>query len=205
MKRSIATSAAIVMLAAGGFGQNYTIAIDGKETPIDLAKPTPVKLADGRTVTLVLKQKEVVRFTSDAFSFEHKSIFSPSRTKLDENAYQTMMASPQGTVVMIQEYGSINPAPLIDMLLKELTKEEVKYGYKYAESPARQTLSDGTVLTGKKAVTTYRDDEWTRSVLCYGGKDEGILVVTAVEKGNWKQDGDIIDRFWKTFKILKPK
>ena len=68
----------------------------------------------------------MITFKSENFSFEHPIRLSPSRTDLGGGVFQTMMASPLGTMVMIQEYTAINPSGLIDMMLNELTKEEAQ-------------------------------------------------------------------------------
>lgn len=195
---------AIMMLSAVcgyAFAANYTLTIDGKDYEIDLGKQQVIKLADGRTLQITLNKKAIVTFKGDHFAFDHPSRFSPSRTDLGDGIHQTMMASPVGTLVMIQEYTSLDPSGLVDMVLNELTKEEAQYGYKITKRETSKTLSDGTRLTGKMAVSTYKDTEYTRHVLCYRARDAGLLIVTQFEKSCPREEREIIDVFWKTLEV----
>ena len=109
--------------------------------------------------------------------------------------------SATGTVVMVQEYTTLDPSGLVDMMLTELTKEEVQYGYKITTSQVTKTLADGTQVTGKRAVSTYKGTEYIRHVLCYRVRDAGLLLITQFEKGSPSEEKQIIDEFWRTLKV----
>ena len=189
------------MLCGDAFAANYTLTIDGKGYDIDIGKQQVVKLADGRTLLITLNKKAIISFKSDNFSFDHPSIFSPSRTDLSNGIHQTMMASPLGTLVMVQEYTTMDPSGLVDMMLNELTKEEAQYGYKITKRLAAKTLTDGTKLAGKMAISAYKGTEYIRQVLCYQARDAGLLIVTQFEKANSLEERQIIDVFWSTLKV----
>jgi len=105
-----------------------------------------------------------------------------------------------GTGLMVQEYMSMNPKYFVDMLLNEITKEEVEYGYKYSEKTVMKKVGDIT-FKGKQAVTTFPGAEWTRSVLSYGGRDRGILISTFIEKDNYETEKDLIEHFWRSMEL----
>jgi hypothetical protein len=180
---------------------DYTLTVDGTGFDIDLGKPRDAKLPDGRSFRVRAAKKPIITFRADAFCFDHPSRLSPSRTGLGEGIFQTVMSSPLGTLVMVQEYTSLDPSGIVDVMLNELLKEELHYGYKITRSEATQALADGTVLTGRKAVSTYKDTEYTRHVLAYSGKDAGILVITMIEKAAPPEDAQILEVFWKTLKV----
>ena len=189
------------MMSGHALAGNYVLTIDGEEFEIDIGRAEVLRLADGRTLRVALDKKALVAFRVDNFSFDHSSVLSPSRTDLGDGVHQTMLASPRGTIIMIQEYASFDPSGLVDMMLNELTKEEVEYGYKIRKGDAVKTLEDGTQLTGKTAISSYKDDEYTRYVLAYRARDAGLLIVTQFEKESPPEDAQMIELFWKTLKI----
>lgn len=195
----------IVVVACLTCGQanagDYVLTIDGKPYEVDLGEKATIKLPDGRTLGVTLDKKVIVSFKSENFSFEHPSRLAPSRTDLGDGIFQTMMTSPLGTMVMLQEYTTLNPAPLVDVMLNELTKEEADYGYKITKSPSTRKLANGAQLKGKVAVSAYKDDEYTRHVLAYEARDAGVLIITQVEKDASQEDLAMVETFWKSLAI----
>ncbi len=182
--------------------EDYVITINGISKEIGLDKETTLILPDGTSLNLTLHQKEYLLFTGDFFSFEHKNEYKPNRNDLGDGVFQTMIATPLGTGILVQEYMQMNPTHLVDLMLNELTKEEVDYGYKYSEEKVSKKVGDVTFI-GKQAVTTYPGEEWTRSVLAYGWKDKGILIITFIEKDNYKNERELIEHLWESFKIVE--
>lgn len=208
MKR-ISLSSLPLLLACGlsfslpftGLAGNYIITIDGKEVEVDEDKESTLTLENGQKVKVLLKKKDILSYATDTFSFDHSKHYNPARTDLGANVFQSMLVTPIGTAVMIQEYKTLNPANLIDMMVDELTKEEVNYGYKLTESPETMTLSDGTVLKGKKVVTTHDEGAYTRYILAASGKGKGNLFITQIERDNEETESEVIDLFWKSLKV----
>jgi hypothetical protein len=201
MRKVLVAIVAGVSLSSVVLGGNYILTVDGKRYEIDLDAPVRVSLQDGRSVNVELEKKKVATFKTGAFSFDHPSHLAPARTDLGDGVHQTMMTTPSGTVVMIQEYDGMNPSGLVDFMLTELLKEEVQYGYKITKSDARKKLADGRTVTGKRAVSTYRADQWDRYVLCYGARDAGVMIITMFEKASPREDQAMLDLFWKTVSV----
>ena len=130
----------------------------------------------------------------------HRKTLNPVKTDLGEGVSQTMLMSAKGTGVLIQEYQNVSPQSLVDLMINELTKEEVEYGYKKTEEKVEKKI-DGKVLSGKRAETAYGEDHWVREVYVLGGKDCGVLVVTVIEKNSSGEEQFIIDEFWEKLKI----
>ena len=200
------TELAFLAVAAGLIcGQasagDYVLTIDGTQYELDLGRQATIKLPDGRTLGVTLDKKVIVSFKSEHFSFEHPSQFAPSQTDLGDGISQTMMASALGTVVIVQEYTTMNPSGLIDVVLNELTKEEVQYGYELSKSPSARKLASGAQLKGKVAVSKYKGEEYTRHVLGYESRDAGLLIITQVEKHAPPEDLAMLETFWKSLQI----
>lgn len=196
----------IAVLAVGVFasvalGGNYILTIDGKSYDIDLGARATVTLLDGRKVQVELKKKDVAVFKTANFSFSHPGHVTPARTDLGDGVSQTMVATPTGTLVMVQEYSGMNPSGLVDLMLTELTKEEAQYGYDITKTPVTKKLADGRTATGKRAVSKYRTNEYERYVVCCGVRDAGIVIITQVEKAAPREDVAMIDLFWKTMSV----
>jgi len=202
-KTALITLFILVAVLPAVDAEDYILTINGTTQEIGLDKATDLTLKDGTSLNITLKQKEFLRFTGDLFSFEHKNEFKPNRNDLGDGIFQTMIITPIGTGIIIQEYLNLDPSSLVDMMLKELTKEEIKYGYEYSEKAVEQKVGDIT-FTGKQAITKYRDDEWTRSVLTHNGKDKGVLIVTFIEKENYTTENNLIDHLWKSI-VVKMK
>lgn len=201
MKKVIFTFSLLIFLNAVSFaGENYQIDINGHTYDIGLDKEKNLTLPDGMRLKVKLSLKEYVEFQSESFSFSHKSIYKPNRGDIGSGLYQTMITTPLGTAILIQEYTNMDPSPLVDMMIKELTKEEVKYGYKLAEREVVKIVGR-TKLSGKEAITKYKDEGWTRVVLAYGKKDAGLLIVTMIEQDNVEKEKHLIDHFWETLRI----
>ena len=111
------------------------------------------------------------------------------------------MASPVGTLVMVQEYTTLDPSGLVNLMVGELTKEEIKYGYKIVKKDVSRKLSSGARLKGKLVTSTYRAKVIVRQVLTFKAKDAGVLLVTQIEKTSPVAEKKIIDAFYKTLKI----
>ena len=62
--------------------EDYVITINGSVRELDLDKETSLILPDGTSLKMTLHRKEVLRFTGDLFSFEHRSKYQPSRSDL---------------------------------------------------------------------------------------------------------------------------
>lgn len=195
----------IIVLSTLVFGTaqagNFLLTIDGNKYEVEVGKQTTVELSNGKKVEVILDKKAIVSFTAESFTFEHPGNVTPSRADLGDGIHQTMLATPHGSLILIQEYAGMDPSGLVDMMINELTKEEKKYGYKIINKPEKIKLSSGKTFVGKKSVAKYRNDQTNRQVLTYSIRDAGILIVTQIDKDAPSNDIAMIDEFWKTLKL----
>lgn len=155
--RVMTLACAVLLLLSGGLAhaaEDYNIVIDGNAYDIGLDQEKTLTLPNGASLTIRISLKDYIEFESDFFAFTHKSVYKPSKTDLGDGIYQTIVTTPLGTLILIQEYAAMDPTALVDLMLRELTKEEVEYGFAYQERPVDRMAGD-TVLRGKEAVTTY--------------------------------------------------
>lgn len=180
---------------------NYEIVIQGKKYSISLGKEYEINLESGETIRLTVNKKAIVAYEDGFIAFQHKRDLTISTTDLGDGVSQTVTATALGTMVLVQEYSNLNPSSVVDLMVQELTKEEIDYGYELQKEEYIKTLRDGTRLSGKKAILKYKDEETNYTVLAFGKRDSGILVVTKIDKENIEADQQIIDMFWDSLQI----
>lgn len=193
-------AAGLLFATSVAWSQDYELTIDGTKTELSLDAPLEITLADGTKVNVLLHQKEELTFSGQLFSFQHSSKQRPTKSTLGPGLDQTLFVSPMGTGIIIQEYQSLNPSGLVDLMTREVTKDEVKAGYEYQEEAVQRTVGE-TQLTGKKVITTQGESQWEREVLVIGSGDRGVLVVTFIEKGQFETERPILNHFWESLKL----
>lgn len=189
------------LLGAPAIAGNYQLIIDGTAYEVDAGAEQAISLPDGRQLKVRLDVKDVLTFRGDSFSFEHPGSVTPQRKPLSDGVTQTIMVTANGATVIVQDYSSIDPSMLVDLMMSELLKEETDYGYKIATAVTTKRLADGRTMTGKTAVSSYKTTEYTRTVHALKGRDSGLLVVSIAEKSNPPEDFALIDLFWRTLAV----
>lgn len=201
MKRLLSIACLLSLLALPAAGGNYLLTIDGKQYELDLDEEQAVQLPGGKSLTVVLAKKDVGTFKTEKFSFDHPSSLEPARTKLQEGLHQTMASTPLGTVVMVQEYDTLDPTSLVEMMVGVMTDDEAKLGRKVERSDAERKLSDGTLLKGRRATYSGEDDQMEVEVFAHGDGSTGVLIITQIDRTNPAEEAQLQDRFWQTLKL----
>jgi len=199
MKKLLASVLALGLISVPALAGNYVLTIDGKSQDIDLGQASAITLENGQTLELLLSKKDILNFKTNNFSFDYPSEFTPARTNLGDGIYQTMLATPMGSLILVQEYENMDPSSMIDMMVHELTKEEVQYGYKIDKTEEAKSVN-GNTFKGQKAVATYKDEQNIRYVMTYSARDAGLLVVTMLDKTAPEKDIKMVEDFWSSLK-----
>lgn len=131
IRKFIAVTLVIVLayaswVFAGEEYKNYQLTIDGKTYELNLNEEIQVIDKSGKSVTIGLQAKPYTEYSDQFISFHHKSGLSVSSQDLGDGIQQLMSATATGALIIIQEYSSIDPSPLVTMMLKEVTKESVE-------------------------------------------------------------------------------
>ncbi|GGE19484.1 hypothetical protein [Psychroflexus salis] len=113
-----------------------------------------------------------------------------------------MMVTAEGTGVILQEYVSFNPAFLNEMMLNDVTKESLNYGFEMQREDYEKTLLSGQTLSIQKATLTYNDEINIYEITSIGKKDSGILIMTmAMDDNELSQGRKLIEVFWNSLKF----
>ena len=180
---------------------DYTINLNGTDMKISLDKKYEV-MVNGKKIMLQVKANDTLLYTDNMISFKYPKGFNLTKTQLDEGIDQIMIASAEGSGIVIQKYASINPSLLNEMMMKEVTKESVGYGYKMKREDYEKVLKTGDKIEIDKAVLTYKDETNIYEIATIGRKDEGVLIMTMRMDNNQTGQGvKLIDMMWKTLMV----
>ncbi len=191
----------VVCAAALAQGANYQITINGQTSDVALGDEYSFVTPSGEKLKYVLTRKDIVTFEDDMVSFQHKGTLTVSTTKIDDGIDQVLAVTALGTGYIIQEYNGMDPSTLNDLMLQELTKEDISYGYELAKEDYAKVLKGGQTLNGIKATLTYKEEEKYYTITSLGARDRGLLVITMIDKEYLERESPIIDMLWESLAI----
>ncbi len=178
--------------------ENYKIEIDGKTTEISLDKNYEIKIGD-KTHIVKVTSKDTLVYKDDKISFKYLKEYKITSSKLDEGITQLMINTADGSGVVIQIYDNINPSLLNELMMSEITKESIGYGYKMKRKDYERTIGSKQKVKVDKAELTYKDEINIYEVSTFGTKDEGILVMTMKMNNEKNSEGQkLIDLTWNS-------
>lgn len=203
----------VLLLALGiclinlvSFGQNkgnYIVIINNDSIQIDLNNEYQYKSSSGDKLTIKVVQPNILTYSDDMVSFEYDKSLSVSNSKIEEGIEQCMIVKSTGNGFIVQKYKTLNPGSLTQLMLNELTKESISYGYSKTQEKFEKKLLSGETIKGIQATLTYNGEKEVYTVATYGSKDKGIIVVTMLLNEDFKEDKEIIDLFLETLKVNK--
>lgn len=188
-----------VALAQGG--ANYQITINGQTSDVALGGEYSFVTPSGERLKYTITKKDIVTFEDDMISFQHKGSLTVSTTKIDEGIEQVLAVTALGTGYIIQEYDGMDPSTLNDLMLQELTKEDISYGYELVKEDYAKVLKGGQTLKGIKATLTYKTEEKYYTITSFGQRDKGVLVITMYDKEYQEKESPVIDLLWESLAI----
>ena len=181
---------------------NYIILLNGEKITIDLGEIKEHKTKSGEVLSLQLLQPEILTYSDKMISFQYYRGGNVTNTEIAEGIEQCMFVKASGNGFMIQKYETLNPTMLTNLMVNELTKESLNYGYTMEEEPVQFKIKSGEVLEGIQATLTYKGENEVYTVTSYGEKDEGIIVVTMLLSEEFKvEDQPIIDLLLNSLEI----
>ena len=183
--------------------KNYVLSVEGKDYEIGLDGSVIAKTKEGQDITIGLKRKKFSTFTKDVVSFEHRSDLSVATTDIERDIHQYLTASALGTLIIIQQYDTLNPSSLTELMLKQLSTDDLATGYTMDKSDFSRTLADGTVMKGLRANLKHKNDDVYLQVLATDSGDGGVIAMTRINHDMGVAEEPIIERFWATLKLKK--
>jgi hypothetical protein len=189
-----------VVASAEEQGKNFVLTVDGREIGIDIGDSLEVEMADGRKVKVALKRAEEVTFHGEMLSFAHRGDLAVSSTKNDTGIRQHLLASANGTVIIVQEYARLDPTSLLELMLTSVTEESVAAGGKLTRTEATRKVS-GRDIKGLKAEVVNGRDKTLVEAYTLGSTGKGLVIITQIADDSRDTDQAVLDMFWKTLSL----
>jgi len=188
-----------ILLAFNLMAQDdYVIEIGGQVMEISRDKKYEVPIGKNK-VSCTVRLKDTLTYESEWYSFSYLNDFKISEYHIDEGINQILLMTGDGSGIIIQTYNTINPTMLNEMMLYEVTKESISYGYELTRDDYKRTLKSGQTINVYKAILTYKENKDFYEIASIGHKDEGILIMTMNMDENLSNHGSqIIDLMWDT-------
>ena len=191
-----------VMVSVTVFCQNdFIITINNESHQISLDETNEFEI-NGEKVNILVKEKDTLMYHDSFYDFKYIKKHSISKTVIEEGIEQIMMMTASGSGILVQKYDSFDPTMLQEMMLNEVTKESVSYGYSIERQDYDKTLISGEKIKVLKAALEYKGELETYEISAFGRKDEGILIMTMNMNDAMDMDGaDMIKLMWDTLRI----
>ncbi|MBT8195370.1 MAG: hypothetical protein KJO64_03030 [Bacteroidia bacterium] len=189
----------LILLSFNSFSQgNFKIHIN--DTTIEISLDTEYNITlDDNEIQFTVVAKDTLLYGDDLFSFNYPKNYKPSKLILEEGIEQIMLMTAEGSGILIQKYTTLDPTILKGIMLSEVTKESLSYGYKMKREDYKRKLNSGQKIEIDKAILTYKDDKNIYEVAAIGGKDEGILIMTMIMIEDYSTEGKkIIEMMWES-------
>lgn len=206
MKRNLIICSFLLLLGSSLLAQHqpaFILIVDGDSLDIRLDQEFTIASKKGPARVLKLVQPDILKYEDEMISFEYPKQFGVSSSVIQEGIEQFVVMSSTGNGYMIQEYSTMNPSGLSQLMITELTKESINYGYSKQQEVFTKELPGGQILEGLRATLTYNDEKEIYTVATYGKKDQGILIVTMVNNEEYMEsDGSFIELFMDTLQVV---
>ena len=181
--------------------EDYTIEINGESFEISLDKQFQFQTKDG-VKNILLKQKDTLTYNDEMFSFNFFKEYKVGKTKIEQGIEQLMLMTPEGDGFLIQKYSTINPENLKELMLGEVTKESINYGFEMERREYNHKLTSGEDLNVIQAYLTYNDEVNIYEIASVGKKDSGLLIMAMRMNDTKNSIGEkLINLIWNSLEI----
>ncbi len=180
--------------------EDYIVQLNDTSMSIALDKHYNIMI-NGKPQKFKVMQKDTLTHTDNLYSFQYLKGFKVSNSKLGAGIEQLSLLTAEGAGLIIQRYESINPTSLNELMLTELTKESISYGYESKRSYYKKALKSGHEIDVTKALLRYKDEVNIYEIASIGKKDAGIIIVTIrMDESENSQGKKLIELMWKSIK-----
>ncbi|HBZ67363.1 MAG TPA: hypothetical protein DEO70_11045 [Bacteroidales bacterium] len=181
------------------FGQSdYVMFVNDSSFNLTLDTEYQVSIND-ELVTLRVRVKDTLNYDDILYRFKYSKDYKVSKTVIEDGVEQIMIMTADGSGILIQQYTNLNPTMLNEMMINEVTKESLNYGFKLSREDYKRELISGQKIEVDKAVLKYKDQTNIYEVASIGNKDEGIIIMSIRLNYVIGTEGQkIIDLMWNT-------
>lgn len=181
--------------------ENFIIRLMDTSISISLNKQYIV-FVKGQMLDFKITEKDTLTYNTDLYTFQYHKDFKISTKKIAVGIEQIAILGGEASGILIQSYSSLNPTTLNEMMLQQITKEKISYGYKLEKTSFMRTLISGQEIDVTKAVLKYQDEVVIFEVASLGKKDAGIIIVTIIQDDEENTNSqNLINLMWRSIKV----
>ena len=200
MKNILITTALFFSVQAN-CQEDYVLHLSDTTVQVALDKPYHL-VVKGKKIDFKITQKDTLTYNDPFFSFLYPKGFKISKTAMDEDGEQISILTAEGSGLLIQKFKTLNPVTLNELMLSEMTKESISYGYEEKRTNYKKLLKSGHEVSVIKSVLRYKDEVNSYEIASIGKKDSGIIIVTMRMDDDANTQGQkIIDLMWDSIKV----
>ena len=181
--------------------EDYQVEINGKVIDVELSKNYKVKVKN-KIINIKVSVKDTLAYNDNFLSFKYPKEYKITKSKVDAGIEQLLIMTAEGSGVIIQEYSAMDPSMLNELMIKEVTKESINYGFVMKREEYERTLDAEKKLKISRVVLTYKDEINIYEITSIGKKDTGIIIMTMEMNDNENSIGrKLIKMVWKTLNL----
>jgi hypothetical protein len=181
--------------------EDYRIEINGEEFEIGLDKDYELNI-ENKLLKINVKQKDTLLYSDESFNFKFLKEYKVARTVIDGGIEQLMLMTAEGSGIIFQKHSTMNPTMLNELMINEVTKESVNYGFELIREDYERVLASGLKIKVDRAVLTYNDEINIYEIASVGKKDSGLLIITMEMDDSENSLGKkLISLIWDTLEI----
>jgi hypothetical protein len=193
----LSISAATIALADAEF----SLTIDGEMHDATLGTEQTITLKNGQKLTFKLERKATVTFKAMGFAFAHPGYLTVASKEIENGVFQYFLTSATGTIVLVQTYNDLDATALVDLMMGQITNDDVAAGAIRDIQLSTRTLADQTVVSGKTATVKAPGDDVFVEVLAKKQGRGGVILLTRIDRATAPEDQTLIDQFWSTLQL----
>jgi hypothetical protein len=181
--------------------EDFLLQINDTVLSVQLDKPYQVNVK-GNMVRFKVSSRDTLTYDSKLYNFLYPKAFRVSHTNVDAGIEQISLLSAEGSGILIQQYESLNPTALNELMLTEMTKESISYGFVSTRTTYKRKLKSGQEVVVTRAELRYKDDVNIYEITSIGKKDAGMIVVTMKMDDEKNTEGQkVIDLMWHSLML----
>ena len=181
--------------------EDFLLQINDTVLSVQLDKPYQLNVK-GNLVRFKVSSRDTLTYDSKLYNFLYPKAFRVSHTNVDAGIEQISLLSAEGSGILIQQYESLNPTSLNELMLTEMTKESISYGFVSTRTTYKRKLKSGQEIQVTRAELRYKDDVNIYEITSIGKKDAGMIVVTMKMDDDKNTEGQkVIDLMWHSLML----
>jgi hypothetical protein len=187
------------------FASNYTLNIGDQKYQIDINENKKISI-DGKKYDVSININDIQYYKSDFFEFKFFKELKPTAQNLNETIRQTVLSTPVGEVIMLQEYKDtkLDMNKLFDIMKNELSKGRSENTIISKNKNITKKLNNGKILKGikYKIIDQYGETLEIHKMYFYDkGNNNSLFIFELDNKIIDNKNNKSFELFWKTLTI----